>query len=90
MGQKHYCYILECADGTLYTGYTTDPGKRLKAHNAGKGAKYTRTRKPCKLVYTESFGSKSEAMKREYFIKHHLTREQKLELIRSGTEQPEA
>ncbi len=82
MEQKHYCYILECADGTFYTGYTADPEKRLQAHNAGKGAKYTRTRKPCKLVYTESFDNKSDAMKREYYIKHNLTKKQKQDLIR--------
>lgn len=83
MGKKYYCYILECADKTLYTGYTDNLEARLRAHNEGEGAKYTRGRGPCKLVYFECFDSKSEAMKREYFIKHKLTREKKLELIKS-------
>ena len=77
----YYIYILKCADDTLYTGFTTDPEKRLKTHNAGKGAKYTRSRRPCSLVYTESFPTKEEAMSREYYIKHRLTRQEKLELI---------
>ena len=77
---KNYVYILRCADGTLYCGWTTDPEKRLKAHNAGKGAKYTRSRGPCEIVYLESFNSKSDAMKREYAIKQ-LSREEKLSLI---------
>lgn len=79
--QKHFCYILRCADKTLYTGYTTEPERRLKEHNAGEGARYTRARKPCELVYLEEFDSKEEAMKREYFIKHKMTRRQKEELI---------
>lgn len=84
MTSKHYCYILECADGTLYTGYTTDPARREKEHNSGiggKGAKYTSARKPCKIVHFECFETKNEAMSREYFIKHKMTRAEKLELI---------
>lgn len=77
---EFYVYVLECADKTLYTGYTNDLDKRLKAHNSGKGAKYTRSRRPVRLIYSECFESKSEALKREYQIKQ-LTRIQKLKLI---------
>ena len=77
----NYVYILECADSTLYTGWTNDLQKRLEAHNSGRGAKYTRSRRPVRLVYSECFAEKSEAMKREYEIKH-LTRTQKLELVK--------
>lgn len=76
----YYVYILECCDGTLYTGWTTNVDERLIAHNNGKGAKYTRTRIPSILKYTECFNTKQEAMKREYYIKH-LSREKKLKLI---------
>ncbi|MCR5547049.1 MAG: GIY-YIG nuclease family protein [Lachnospiraceae bacterium] len=79
---SHYTYILECADGSLYTGYTPDLKKRLETHNAGKGAKYTRGRRPVKLVYSEEYDTKEEAMRREYQIKH-LKREEKLALISS-------
>ncbi|MBR6382879.1 MAG: GIY-YIG nuclease family protein [Lachnospiraceae bacterium] len=82
--KAYYIYILECADNTLYTGYTNDLDNRLKAHNAGKGAKYTKSRLPVKLVYSETFDDKKEAMSREWFIKHRLTREEKLELIKKG------
>lgn len=78
-----YCYIIECADKTLYTGYTNNLVKRLEKHNSGKGAKYTRGRRPCKLMYYEQYPTKSEAMSREYAIKQ-LSREQKLKLIRGG------
>lgn len=76
----YYVYILECCDGTLYTGWTTNVDERLIAHNNGKGAKYTRTRIPSILKYTECFNTKQEAMKQEYYIKH-LSREKKLKLI---------
>lgn len=76
-------YILRCADGTLYTGYTPNIEKRLAVHNSGHGAKYTRTRTPVTLVYTETYTSKSEALRREAAIKK-LTREQKLTLIEQG------
>lgn len=82
MDKKYYCYILKCADDSLYTGYTDDLEKRLAKHNAGEGAKYTKNRRPCELVYQEEFDNKSDAMKREYYIKHSLTRKQKLELIK--------
>lgn len=78
--EKFYCYILECADGTLYTGYTDNPERRLAVHNAGKGAKYTRSRLPVKLAALWEFPTKSEAMGAEARIKF-LTRRQKLELI---------
>ena len=73
-------YILRCADGTLYTGWTNDLAKRIAAHNAGKGAKYTRSRRPVTLVYSEECESKEEAMSREWHIKH-MSREKKLRLI---------
>lgn len=79
--KRYYCYILQCADGTLYTGYTDDVEKRLLSHNSGKGAKYTKTRLPVELKYYEEFQDKSSAMKREWEIKHRFTREQKLALI---------
>lgn len=77
----NYTYILKCSDNTLYTGWTNDLEKRLKAHNAGKGAKYTKTRLPVEIVYYESFENKIDAMKREYAIKQ-LSRKEKLKLIR--------
>lgn len=77
-----YTYIVECRDGTLYTGWTTDLEKRIKAHNTGKGAKYTRNRAPVRLVYYEEYETKQDALKREYAIKQ-LSRQQKLELIHS-------
>ena len=79
--KNHCCYIVECRDNTLYCGYSNNVEKRVDAHNKSLGAKYTKTRLPVKLVYTECFDSKSEAMKREYQIKQ-LTRQQKLKLIR--------
>ena len=74
-----YVYMLRCADGTLYTGWTSDLAHRVKAHNSGHGAKYTRSRTP-ELVYSEELADKPEALKREYAIKQ-LTREQKEQLI---------
>ena len=65
----HYIYIVECRDGTYYTGYTNDIKKRIKAHNEGKGAKYTNGRRPVKLLYQESYKTKGEALTREYAIK---------------------
>lgn len=79
----HYCYIAECADGTLYTGYTTDITRRETEHNTtSKGARYTAMRRPVRIVYSEVFGSKAEAMQREYAIKQ-MTREEKLVLIKN-------
>lgn len=77
----HYTYMVECKDQSLYTGYTTDLDRRVKAHNSGKGAKYTKSRLPVRLVYYEIYEKKTEAMKREYAIKQ-LQRKDKLELIR--------
>jgi putative endonuclease len=80
--QSCYVYIVRCADGTLYTGWTTDLDRRLKAHNDGTGAKYTRSRRPVELVYQEKFDDKIEAQKREWAIKH-MTRKEKLLLTES-------
>lgn len=75
-----YCYILECVDGTLYTGWTTDPERRVKQHNKGVGARYTKTRRPVKLVYLEEQPDKITALKRERAIKA-LPRKKKMELF---------
>lgn len=75
-----FVYMLECADGSLYTGVATDMSKRLREHNDGKGAKYTRGRTPVSLVYTERCADRSGAAKREYVIKR-MTRIKKLSLI---------
>lgn len=78
----NYTYIVKCSDGSLYTGWTNDLEKRIKAHNDGRGAKYTRSRRPVALVYYEEFRTKEEAMRREWEIKH-MSREQKLKMIRA-------
>ena len=77
---ENYTYILRCADGTYYCGWTNNLDRRLKAHNEGKGAKYTRSRRPVALVYYEAFSTKEEAMRREYEIKQ-LPRKKKEDLI---------
>ncbi len=77
---KAFTYIVRCADGTLYTGYTTDIERRLNAHNSGKASKYTRGRLPVELVYLETFDEKNKAMSRECQIKK-LPRKDKLRLI---------
>ena len=76
----HYVYIVECNDGTLYTGYTTDIKRRVKEHNEGKASKYTRSRLPVRCVYSEEYSTKSEALKREQEIKK-LSRPKKIEII---------
>ena len=76
----HHVYVIECADGTLYTGYTTDVERRVAEHDTGKGAKYTRGRTPVTLRHVESFDSKSAAMSREHAIKS-LARDEKETLI---------
>lgn len=76
----NYVYILECSDKTYYTGWTKDLEKRINTHNNGKGAKYTRGRRPVKLIYFENFNDKVEAMKREYEIKQ-MSRKEKEKLI---------
>lgn len=78
--KRNYTYMVKCSDGTLYTGWTTNLEHRVKAHNDGEGAKYTRSRRPVELVYYEEYATKTEAMKREYSIKQ-LTRKQKEKLI---------
>ncbi|MDY7220550.1 GIY-YIG nuclease family protein [Halalkalibacterium halodurans] len=77
---NHYVYILECKDGSWYTGYTTDVDRRIKKHASGKGAKYTRGRGPFRLVATWAFPSKEEAMRWEYEVKH-LSRWKKEQLV---------
>ena len=76
----HFVYIVRCADGTLYTGYTRDPRARERAHNSGPGAKYTAGRRPVRLVYQEAFRSVGKALAREYVVKQ-LTRAQKDVLV---------
>ena len=81
MEEKHFAYILECADGSYYTGYTNDLEKRVATHNTGKGGKYTRARLPVSLVYHECFDTKNEAMSREWAIKQ-LSRKEKENLVK--------
>jgi putative endonuclease len=77
---KAYTYIVECADGTLYTGWTTDLVRRVATHNAGRGADYTRQRRPVRLVYSEEHDSRAGARSRELQLKK-MTRARKLLLI---------
>ena len=79
--EKHFAYMVRCKDNTIYSGYAVDPYKRAEVHNSGKGAKYTRTRLPVKLVYFEEFDNKKDAMKREYAFKQYSHRE-KEEIIK--------
>lgn len=76
----HYVYIVRCADGTLYTGYATDTTARVDAHNTGRGAKYTRSRRPVTLVFRQRFPAKGRALSREHAIKQ-LSRDEKERLI---------
>ena len=76
----NYTYVLRCSDGSLYTGWTNNMERRLKDHNSGNGAKYTRSRRPVELIYYEQFETKEEAMRREWQIKQ-LTRKEKENLI---------
>ncbi|GHN15939.1 GIY-YIG nuclease family protein [Lactobacillus delbrueckii] len=69
--EKHYFYVLLCSDGSFYGGYTNDLKKRLGAHNSGKGAKYTKSRRPVEMIYLEEYADKRTAMQREYWFKHH-------------------
>lgn len=83
MIDKHYVYIVECSDGTFYTGYTKNIQRRINEHNFGsRSAKYTRSRRPVKLLYSEEYDNVSDALKREHQIKK-LSRKQKRELIDS-------
>lgn len=77
---EHYFYVLTCADGSLYGGYTNNLERRIKLHNEGRGAKYTRGRGPVTLTFSKSFETKSEAMRAEYQFKQ-LSRKQKLDFI---------
>jgi len=79
-----FCYIVECADGTLYTGWTTDPLRREKEHNNGRGGYYTRMRRPVRLVFLEEQPDRPTAQKREYALKK-LTRANKKALIESSS-----
>ena len=82
--EEHYFYVLSCKDGSLYAGYTNNLQRRIKLHNEGKGAKYTRGRGPVKLVFSKTFSTKSEALKAEYAFKK-LSRKQKQEyMIKEG------
>lgn len=85
--EVNYTYILKCADGSLYTGWTVDLKRRLEIHNSGKGAKYTRSRRPVTLVYYEMYEERREAMRREYAIKQ-MSREDKQKLIGQGNRTP--
>ena len=78
----NYVYIVQCFDGTFYTGWTTEVDRRVSAHNSGKGAKYTRGKLPVKLVYYEMYDTKSEALKREFEIKQ-LSHDDKLKLFKA-------
>lgn len=80
---NHFVYIVRCSDNSLYTGYTNNIEVRINKHNAGKGAKYTKIRRPVVLVYQEMYETKSEALRRECEIKT-FTRQRKLKLIEEG------
>lgn len=82
---RHFFYVLECADSSLYAGYTNNLEKRVAAHNAGKGAKYTKAHGPVKCIYYETFETKQEAMRAEYAFKQ-LKRSEKLQYIRRDNE----
>ena len=83
---KHYFYVLECRDTSFYAGYTNNLEKRIAAHNAGKGAKYTRARGPVTCIYFETFETKEQAMSAEYGFKQ-LKRPQKIDYIRRATDE---
>ncbi|MGD0395690.1 MAG: GIY-YIG nuclease family protein [Nitrososphaerales archaeon] len=83
----HFVYVLRCSDGTLYTGYTTDVDRRLRQHNAGKGARYTRSRIPVKLAFKERFRRRSDALRREFQIKR-MSRSSKLLLCAEYSPKP--
>jgi len=77
---RHYFYVLECADSSFYAGYTNDLKRRVNQHNAGKGAKYTRSKRPVKCIYYETYDTKEEAMRAEYAFKQ-LKRSEKMKYI---------
>jgi len=82
----YFCYMVECVDGSLYTGWTTDPERRVKEHNSGKGTLYTRWRRPVSLRYLEETTNRSAAQRRENEIKK-LTRQKKLDLVKDYNDQ---
>lgn len=88
MEKKHYTYLVRCSDGSYYCGYATDVAARVATHNKGTGAKYTRSRRPVSLVYTECFDTKSAAMSREYAIKK-LSHQQKAAMAQAYAERKE-
>ena len=82
----YFVYMVRCADNTLYTGIATELQRRIQEHNSSdKGAKYTRTRRPVELVYSEEYPDRSSASKREYEIKKKMNRKEKLQLIKNMT-----
>ena len=81
----HHVYMVRCVDGSLYTGYAVDPHEREKVHNTGRGARYTASRLPVSLIYSECFESKSDALKREHALKQ-LKRHEKEALIAASTQ----
>ncbi len=85
--KRCFVYLLRCADGSLYCGWTDDPEKRLRAHNAGRGAKYTRSRLPVRLAYLEACESKREAQSREWHLKR-LSHAEKEKLIAGAENLP--
>lgn len=88
MDKKHYTYLVRCNDGSFYCGYATDVAARVATHNKGTGAKYTRSRRPVSLVYTECFDTKSAAMSRECAIKK-LSHQQKAAMVQAYAERKE-
>jgi putative endonuclease len=84
---NHYFYVLECSDGSYYAGYTVDINERLKKHNNGKGAKYTRGRTPVRLLYSEEFKTKSEALKMEISFKRLKRKEKEKYIYRTSNEE---
>jgi putative endonuclease len=85
----YYCYIVECADGTYYTGWSTDPARRLRQHTAGRGARYTRAHRPVRLVFVEAQPDRATAMRRELVLKA-MSRARKQALIGDPLPDPEA
>jgi putative endonuclease len=83
---SHYFYVLECRDESLYAGYTNNLEKRIKMHNTGKGAKYTKARGPVKCIYFETYETKQQAMSAEYAFKQ-LTRTKKFDYMRRATDE---
>jgi putative endonuclease len=85
-----FCYIVECADGSLYTGWTTDPPRRERQHNLGKGARYTRQHRPVRLVYIEPQPDRASAMRRERSMKNlnHIQKKKLIQKYSSGQSEP--